>query len=583
MLRPVCLIVSVGTLTLLIASPQLRADDEPLHERIDRLIEARAEGPMSEPVSDAAFARRIYLDLAGRIPRMDELRAFLANESTEKRTKLVDRLLAGPEYARRMQELFHVMLMERRGEDDAWRRFLLNSFRQDKPWDRVVAEIANPPVDDENARGAAYFITERLEKYGQNPTDYPGLVRDFGRLFLGVDVQCAQCHDHLHIDDYKQEDFQGLLAFLGNTAIRRGTDFPAVEERPLKAKLEFMSVFIKEPRELGPRLPGGEEFVIPAINKGEEYTIPPDKKNNQPGVLTFSTLRLLAEQLPRADNELFCRNLANRLWFIMLGRGLVDPLDLMHSDNPPTHPELLDLLSREVVAHDFHIKPLLRELALTRTYQRSTKLPEGETRVRPESYRTALERPLSAEQMLRSALLATGQWEIEFGDSRAAGEKLASAAMDTAAGAPADSGNEGRQDEEPDSGGDAESAPQPIEETEQYRDYLERFRTALANAPKEPELEFSPSVKAALFLSNNALLLSWLEPKQGNLVARLAEIEDPQAVADELYLAVLSRPGSEEELAETAAYLGQPGEGRAKRVGLAAWALLASSEFCLNH
>ena len=162
----------------------------PLHARIDKLIAAKAGGPVNPPATDAEFIRRIYLDFAGRIPTIEETREFLAENSADKRIKLIDKLLASKDYPRRMQELFHVMLMERRGDHDDWTKFLRKSFEANKPWDQIVREILNPNADDEATRGAAFFYTKRLEKYGQNPTDYPGLVRDVGRLFMGVDVQC---------------------------------------------------------------------------------------------------------------------------------------------------------------------------------------------------------------------------------------------------------------------------------------------------------------------------------------------------------------------------------------------------------
>ena len=242
---------------------------EPLHRRIDGLVAAKAGGPVGKPATDAEFLRRVYLDFAGRIPSVSEAKAFLADKSPDKRRKLVDRLLSGREYPRRMAELFHVMLMERRGDHDEWRKFLEKSFQVNKPWDRLVREILSPEAGNEATRGAAFFITKRLEKYGQNPTDYPGLTRDIGRLFLGMDLQCAQCHDHLHIDEYKQPMFQGMFAFVGNTFIRRDVKFPAVGVKPLKKKLDFQSVFIKEPQMIGPQVPGDTEIAVAKFKRAK--------------------------------------------------------------------------------------------------------------------------------------------------------------------------------------------------------------------------------------------------------------------------------------------------------------------------
>jgi hypothetical protein len=382
----------------------------------------------------------------------------------------------------------------------------------------------------------------------------PGLVRDVGRMFLGVDVQCAQCHDHLFVDDYKQEHYQGMFAFVGNTTIRNDKQFPAVAEKPLMKEIEFTSVFVQIPQTTGPRLPGGEEIELPTFKSGEEYEVPPDRKTKEPGVPKFSTLKLLAERLPRAENAAFSRNLANRLWWLMMGRGLVDPLDMHHSDNPPSHPELLGLLAQEVTAHNFDIKWLLRELALTETYQRSGRLPETGMQLPAGSYRVALEKRLSAEQLLRSVLEATGE---------------ATRVKEGKAGSP------------------------------KFDDIATRFDKALANPPKEPELEIAPSVKGALFLSNDTVVLSLLERHDGNLVDRLAKLDEAvgqaaslpaeagsfghDAVAEELYLSVLTRRPSDQEREEVRDYLEQSSDRRDTALGHLAWALLASTEFCVNH
>ncbi len=535
----------VPVAVLIIAASVCAGDS--LHSRIDAMIEAKASGAVNPSTSDEEFIRRVYLDLAGRIPTAVEAREFLANSDSSKREKITDQLLESDDYPRRMKELFHVMFMERRGTHEEWDKFLQESFSANKPWDQFVREILHPNADDELTRGSAFFITKRLEKYGQNPTDYPGLVRDVGRLFMGVDVQCAQCHDHLFIDDYKQIDYQGLFAYLGSVSIRRDVQFPAVAEKPIKKKIEFMSVFDMQPLQVGLRLPFGEEVEIPTFKNGEEYITPPDRKTKSPGVLKFSTLKVLGETLPVADNDLFKKNIVNRLWWAMMGRGLVHPLDLHHQENAPSHPELLQLLADEFASHKFDIKWMLRELALTKTYQRSGLLPGDSQRPpKPESYEVALERPLSAEQILRSLLLSTGELESVLANDK--------------------------KDEK-----DAEG------EELTYSEIYDRFKAALANPPREPEVDFSPTVKAALFLSNDDLLVSWLQPRDGNLVDRLSKIDDAKEIAEEVYLAILTRAPTDEERTEAIDYLSEQIKRRSAAVGNLAWALLTSTEFCVNH
>src|SRR5262249_37489944 len=149
-------------------------------------------------------------------------------------------------YPERMRDAFHGLLMERLGDHPEWSKYLVKSFAANKPYDLLAREVLRAAPRDESVRGAAFFYAKRLENYGQNPVDYAGLTRDVGRLFLGKDLRCAQCHDHLFIGDYKQRDFQGLLAFFQNAYLQDGA-YPTVGERPTAKKLPFMSVFKKVP------------------------------------------------------------------------------------------------------------------------------------------------------------------------------------------------------------------------------------------------------------------------------------------------------------------------------------------------
>ncbi len=504
---------------------------EPLHQQIDALIAAAGKGkPCSALSDDAEFLRRVALDLTGRIPSIQETRAFLQDTSADKRAKLIDRLLAGPEYPRRMQEQFNIVLMERLGDNADWSRYLLASFEKNKPWDVMAREVLSGSRE-EPAKGAGFFLSKRLENYGQNPVDYPALTRDIGRLFLGMNLQCAQCHDHLFVADYKQVDFQGMFAFVQN--VQRGAGIDVIE-KPTTKKVSFASVFEKIQKETGPRMPGMKEVPLPAFKAGEEWATKPDPKTKSAGVLKFSTLTKLAETVTDPANAAFSRNFANRLWFLMMGRGLVHPLDMSHSDNPPSHPELLDLLAKEAVARKYDIKGLLRELALSQTYQRSSVLPSGQTKFEPATFLTGHEKRLSSEQLLASVLEATGEKD------RASKMK---------------GGIDGLR---------------------------AKFLKAFANTAREPEEEFAPALRSALFLLNDSAALDLLMPRPGNLVERAARLPDDK-VAEELYLSILTRLPAAEEKDEIAKYLAKNASRKAVAVGHLAWALLASTEFCVNH
>lgn len=515
---------------LLFCADYIHAKD-PLHVKIDQLIDRHAEGkPFAKQTDDAAFIRRVYLDFSGRIPTTTETRAFLSNQSDKKRTELIDRLLASPEYANRMQDLFHIWLMERRGDNADWEQFLQHSFTENKPWNKIVQEILYPDVSNEKTRGAIFFYENRLKKRGQVPVDYPGLTRDVARLFLGQDLQCAQCHDHLFVKDYKQIDFQGLHTVFQNTSIKKNPKlkYSAVIEKPMTKKLEFTSVFESEKKSTGPRLPTGTEFKI-VLTKKEE---PP-----------FSPLKLFAKEIPQAKNDLFTRNIANRLWFIMLGRGIVHPLDLHHSENSPSHPDVLNLLSQEFAKSQFDIKWFLRELALTKTYQRSTLLQPDLNKPPVDSYQVALERRLTAEQLLRSTLVATGEWD-----------RIQKIGLD--------------------------QKTDPSDPT--YLELKSIFLKTFANPAKDPEDDFRATVKGALFLLNDDTFLKLLKQRPGNLQDRLSQIKDSEKLTEELYLALFSRHPNTDEIQNVKTFL-ESQTDRTKAIQQLTWAMLSSMEFYVNH
>lgn len=505
-----------------------------LHEKIDQWIEARAKGTQFAPLADdEEFLRRASLDLLGRIPTREELAAFRKDANPLKREKWIDKALVSKAHARKMADFFHVHFMERLGDNPEWHAYLEQSFQANKPWNVMAGEILKGKRSAEDPSGAGFFLSKRLENYGQNPVDYSALARDVGRLFLGRDLRCAECHDHLFVEDYKQEDFKGLFAFFQNTFLVDAKSM-VVGEKLTDKKLEYSSVFKKDKKETGPRVPGLKEVAIPAFAKGEEYAVAPDPKKKQRGIPKFSPLDTLATGLPDSKNPGFARNSVNRIWFLMMGRGLVHPLDLHHTGNPPSHPELLDLLASEFVAHHWDVRWLLSELAKSKTYQRSGRLAQKQ--IKPELFAVALEKRLSAEQLLVSMLVATGRWE-----------KL-----------------ERKNGAEP-------ILPEAL---------LLKFRKAFANAPREPEDEIQFSLQAALFLLNDASVLNFLEPEEGTLVFQLQKVNDDRKAIELAYEAVLSRKPSEMEMKDAQILMQKAGK---EKFNLLVWGLLSSSEFCLNH
>lgn len=344
---------------------------DPLHVRIDQLVDKTAIGPRAEIADDLTFLRRVYLDLIGRVPVPKEARAFLAETSPDKRAAVVDQLLASDAFPRHMATVFDVMLMERRNgkhvKTPELRTWLRKAFQENRPYiETATALLAADGSPGDNRAAAAFYLERDVE---------PNLLtREISRMFFGMDVQCAQCHDHPLIDDYLQTDYYGVFAFVNRLSLfRPDAKKPGLLMEGASGDAGFKSVFTDREAYTGPRLPGGTEITEPAFAPGDEYKVKPGK--NVRHVPKYSRREKLVELVASAGNKAFDTNIVNRLWALLMGRGLVHPVDHHHSENPPTDPELLDLLATEFSATKYDIRAMLREIALSSVYQRSYQLP----------------------------------------------------------------------------------------------------------------------------------------------------------------------------------------------------------------
>jgi hypothetical protein len=530
---------------LLFAGPAL--GQPALHQRIDQLIRAghadyaKVAAPLC---GDSELVRRVYLDLTGVIPTADQVRAFLADPAPDRRERLIDSLLADDRHAFHQADVFDVLLMDRRPykhvKQAEWLGFLRDSFARNKPYDQLVREILSADGSDPKTRPPARFYLDRDGEPHQ-------LTRDIGRLFLGMNLQCAQCHDHPLVDAYKQDHYYGIYAFLSRSYLftDKQTKLAVFAEKG-EGDVSFQSVFVaKVTKNTGPRLPGGSEVQEPKFDKGQEYVTP--IKQGERGIPKFSRRAQLAGLLTSPENTPFARSAVNHLWSHYLGRGLVYPVEFDHEGNPPSHPELLKLLTEEFVAHGYDLKWLTREILLCDTYQRSSTAPTGAAPPDPAWFATTALRPLSPEQLAWSLLQATGQLDLE-----------------RRALAPKDGEAELR----------VKVAP-----------HVAAFARLFGGQPGDPSSnqDFEATLEQALFLRNGELVRGWLAPKGGNLTDRLSRLTDAGAFAEELYLSVLSRRPTEAEQAVVAEHLARHAADRAVAVQELCWALLTSAEFRFNH
>ena len=523
----------------------------PLHVELDKIIAAKAGGSLAQRSDDAEFVRRVKLDFTGTIPTASEVRAFLKDKTPNKRTKLIDQLLAKDTFASHWTDRLTVMLLERQNlgkvTEEEWRRYLTKTLKGNPKWDVLAREMIAATGKGE-ARPAMKFL---------GTADHHIMTENIARLFLGMDLKCAKCHDHPSVDEWKQAYYWGLFSYLNQTKNATNTKDKQVYlvEGVATKKVNFQSVFKTEKEITGPRLPGGKEVVIPTYEKGKEFEKPP--ADGLPGVPKFRPRELLARDLVSKDNTYFARNAVNRIWYLMMGRGLAHPLDEVHGQNPPSHPKLMELLIREFVAHEFDVKWLVHEIALSESYQRSSRLPKGLKKVAPESWRTAHPKAMTPEQMLKAVLKATGNggWVTKLKALENA-EKFDRRGYFT--------------------GTNLEMPPS-------FEEIRALFMLTYAEPAGTPEVDFIPGLNKALFLMNDRLIQDWLKPQKGNLVERLTKQKTPQAIAEEMYLSMLARLPREEEIATVVDYLKQNEKRRAAALGDLAWALLTSTEFRLNH
>lgn len=525
--------------------------EPPLHQVIDEHVArgwaTRGITP-AELASDEEFARRVWLDLAGTIPTSTALRAFLDDPASDKRARLIDRLLASPEYARHMQHLFDVIFVERQignhVTEDEWREYLRKSFAENKLWDLLVREILSADATNEQTRAATrFYVVRTIDSYRVlNPHH---LTRDLGRLFLGVNLQCAQCHDHPTIDAYTQSDYQGLKAFVERLYMLGGKQQEKavmwIAEKPA-GEVQYHSAFDPkhEVKTAEPHLPGSSPVLDPAIEKGKEYQVAPAD-----GILpvpAYSRRAKLIEQLVSADNMAFRRASANRFWSLLFGRGLVHPIDMDHPGNPPSHPELLNELGRRFAAQKFDIRWLLREICQSRAYQLSS---QSEVLPPPETFAVAPVRALRPSQLAMAALTAAGYVELQYATQGAnASEQTVYA---------------------------------------QLAGMVKQFDVQFGSPMGQQESAFEGSPFQVLFMQNGEVFNSFSRASPGTIVERLNKLTDSTALADELYLSIYSRRPTDEERQAVAAYVNVPAAEREATIGEYVWAMLTSAEFRFNH
>ncbi len=487
-------------------------------EAIDAFIaegwEQRGVKPAS-PIDERTWCRRVYLDLAGRIPTPTELGQFLASPPETRRSQLVDRLLASDEYAVRMRELWDVFLMGRvkrdnhedRRKQNGWWTFLETAFHTNRPWNETVRDILVARPEKPESKGASWFLYERRN-------EYQAIAEAVAPVVYGTKIDCAQCHDHPLAREIKQAHYWGLVAAFNRSKNVDGGN--AVAESAVGGFINFTNLKKESQPALVALLTGRTvEETRPAADQkesddGDKYVDPAAKLR----VPKFSRREAFANAAT-SDNPLLARAFVNRMWAALLGRGIVHPADEMNERNVPSHPELLAWLGQDFASHNHDARRFVRGVVLSRAYSL------GFTAVAPEAIAGALERPLTAEQIARSWRIAAGL-----------------AATD---------------------------------------DSLRR--AVIGALPDVLPKDYNATFQQAQFLANSPALAALLNPSPSNTAARIAALPELTAKVREAFLAVQGRLPDAEETAQSSAFLNERSDKPAEGIRDLLWALMTSAEF----
>lgn len=506
--------------TVLVPRPDVPAErGSPALNELDHLVDAKLQKLNIVPsplCDDATYLRRIYLDLIGRLPTPAESRAFAAATHPEKRRLVVTELFQRPEYADYWALKWADWLRVDRqslGHSGAYSyyKWIRDSFAANKRMDQFARELieANGLVSD---HPAAQFY-----RVARDPGDAAAML---SQSLLGVRIECAKCHHH-PFDRWSQDDYYGMQAFFAPLAFKPSSRGDIL----LPTKTDAT----KHPRT------GASIFAHPLGTPMPDANPAGDRR------------QVLSNWVVEVGNPYFARNIANRVWAHLLGRGIVEPVDDMRSTNPPTNPALLDALAQRLVKSGFDLRELIQVIVASRTYQAST-IVNPTNASDEQNYSRALLRRLDAEVLLDAICDATG-----------VPEKFA-------------------------------GVPAGVRAVQLWDSQVTSYFLTTTGRPSrttvcECERVSSPTVAQVLHTLNSPNLEAKLNHDGGRIVQLVAAYpNDDEQLIKEIYLAFFSRLPTAEEL--TAARQHFVEAGRAKRQLAAedlAWSMLNSLEFAFNH
>jgi hypothetical protein len=508
-------------------SPPVVRDAQALADRIDQILSASWKEKGVKPAAladDAEFLRRLYLDLAGRIPDVQEVRKFLDDKSADKRQRMVEMLLSERSalYVSHFTNVWRSLMVPQTNNQqlqglaqglDNWLKIQL---RDNVGYDQLVRDVLTTPVSFTRGANPQQFNQPSPRVFYQANENRPeNLAAATSRLFLGVKLECAQCHDHPFAKWSRKQFWEYAAFFAGVQGQGPNPAFGQVQEKP-------------DLREIG--IPGTDKKVEARFLDGKD----PEWQGGG------SARATLAQWMTRPDNPFFARAAVNRMWAHFFGTGIIDPVDEPSDDNPPSHPELLDVMAKQFADHKFDLKFLIRAITYSKVYQLSSKLSD-ESQDDPRTFSRMALKGLTAEQLFDSLAEATRYRETFQGNQRQFGFNTARA------------------------------------------EFLNKF----ANH-SDKRTEYQTSILQALSLMNGKFIEDATSVERSGTLAAVIDspfFDTPEKQIETLFLSSLSRKPRPEEMVRFVKYVNSGGPTGDSKKALADvfWALLNSTEFILNH
>jgi hypothetical protein len=532
-------LLALFALAMPVAAAELLPADRPVAEVVDQYVDARLSKTGVTPASqvdDYTLIRRTMLDLVGRIPTPRETREFVESKDSRKREKLVDRLMASPAFVRYQAIQFEAMLAgpNSRG-GNGLRDYLTKALGDNRPWDQIFKELLLPNDDDPKTKGSSEYLKAKA-------ADIDKMTVEVSVAFFGVNVSCAQCHDHPLVSDWKQDHFYGMKSFFarsfdnGGFLAERGSG--VVKFKPNKGTVEKTAqmMFLT-----GAKVEGSMKEPTKDEEKKERELFEKLKKDKKapPPPAVSARAKLVEIALQPKESEYFSKSIANRLWHRFMGLGLVMPLDQMHSENKPSHPELLAWLARDVANHKYDLRPTIKGIVLSKAYSRSSK-STSETPPPPTLYAVARFKPLTPNQMAASLRLAT--------IDSASFEKI------------------------------------NADELDKRIDSYESSSRGLSSNFAYPTDDLQIGVNEALLFSNSdKLMRELLAEGNDKLVTKAKSFDDPAKAVDLIVRSVLCRPATADESKAMVEYLSRRSDRPLEAYRQVIWALVSGAEFRFNY